>query len=183
MNWILSIAIAYAALAGLVLALNLATPYRREIKISAIVLITILYVVTYRGLDNVQGWAIEEAPPNPFKLHWAVIEEPNKVTGDAGTIYILAQALHRTGAFRSKPRLYALPYSDALAQQIEDAKEQVEDGKLIEANLAYKYAKKPEKIDEVNANQGEQGNAANREVDRLELDFREIPRPDLPPKR
>ena len=183
MNWVISIAIAYTALAGLVLTLNLATPFRREIKISAIVLISILYVVTYRGLSDVQGWAIEQAPPNPFKLHWAIIEEPNKVSGADGTIYILAQALHKTGAFRSKPRLYALPYSDALAQQIEDAKEQVEDGKLIEANLAYKYAKKPEKVDEINARQGEQANAANQEADRLGLDFREIPRPDLPPKR
>ena len=45
----LLLGLAYAALAALLLSLNLETKYRREIKIGAIVFVTLLYIGTYQG--------------------------------------------------------------------------------------------------------------------------------------
>ena len=78
MNIPLLMGIAYALVAALLLNLNLASPWRREIKLAAIILVTGLYVGTYIGAQDLRGWAIATPPENPFKLHWAVIEEPER---------------------------------------------------------------------------------------------------------
>ena len=145
MNIPLLLGIAYAVVAALLLNLNLASPWRREIKFAAIFLVTGLYVGTYIGAQNLRGWAIATPPENPFKLHWAVIEEPDKVNGTAGRIYILAQPMGAGGALRGSPRLHGLPFSAELADAVEEALEQVEDGKPFEARLAYKKGDRPKK--------------------------------------
>ena len=82
---------------------------------------TLLYVGTYHGAQNLRGWAIADAPPNPFKLHWAVVEEPDKAAGTDGAIYILAQKLNSRNITVGKPRLYQLPFSPELAEQVDEA--------------------------------------------------------------
>ena len=69
----LLLGLAYAVVAALLLTLNLQTPYRREIKLTAILIVSLLYIGAYHGAQNLRGWAISAAPPNPFKLHWAVV--------------------------------------------------------------------------------------------------------------
>ena len=59
----LLLGLAYAALAALLLSLNLETKYRREIKIGAIVAVTLLYVGTYHGAQNLRGWALPMRRP------------------------------------------------------------------------------------------------------------------------
>ena len=178
----LALGLAYAALAALVLTLNLNSQWRREIKIGIIILMSALYFAAYWGGQNLRGWAIASQPPNPFKLHWAIVEEPDKARDTSGAIYILAQQLSPQGALLSRPRLYRLPFSPELAEQIEEARNAAEDGKPIEARLSYK-AKKPETEDllEQREKQGQTSRAAAT-ADRLELNFRELPPPPLPPK-
>ncbi len=180
----LALGLAYAALTALVINFNLTTPWRREIKIAVIVLMTLLYFAAYWGGQNLRGWAIATPPPNPFKLHWAIVEEPDKARGTSGTIYILAQKLSLQGALLSSPRLHRLPFSPALADEIDAALKASEGAQPIEANLSYK-AKKPD--DEALAAQqksdGEKSRADSRgDGDRLKLNFRELPTPSLPPK-
>lgn len=182
MNIPLLLGIAYAVVAALLLNLNLASPWRREIKIAAIFLVTALYVGAYIGAQNLRGWAIAEAPENPFKLHWAVIDEPDKVNGTAGRIYILAQPMDAGGALRGAPRLHALPFSPELADAVEEALEQIEGGKPFEARLAYKQASPPEeaKIQKREGQSASQDSAGERNT--LKLEFRDLPVPNLPPK-
>jgi hypothetical protein len=182
MNIPLLMGIAYALVAALLLNLNLASPWRREIKLAAIILVTGLYVGTYIGAQDLRGWAIATPPENPFKLHWAVIEEPDKVNGTAGRIYILAQPMGAGGALRSSPRLHGLPFSAELADAVEEALEQVEDGKPFEARLAYKKARPPEeaKIQKREGASASEDSAGDRPT--LKLEFRDLPVPDLPPK-
>ena len=80
----LLLGLAYAVVAALLLSLNLQTKYRRGIKIAAILGVSLLYIGAYHGAQNLRGWAISAAPPNPFKLHWAVVEEPDKARGTKG---------------------------------------------------------------------------------------------------
>ena len=182
MNIPLLLGIAYAVVAALLLHLNLASPWRREIKLAAIILVTALYVGAYIGAQNLRGWAIAEPPTNPFKLHWAVIEEPDKANGTPGRIYVLAQPMAAGGTLSASPRLHALPFSPELADEVEEALEQVEGGKPFEARLAYKVARPPEKA-KIQKREGEsasQDSAGDRPT--LKLEFRDLPVPDLPPK-
>ena len=174
--------IAYAVVAALLLNLNLASPWGRGIKLAAIFIVTALYVAAYIGAQNLRGWAIAEPPANPFKLHWAVIEEPDKVNGIPGRIYILAQPMGAGGALRGSPRLHGLPFSVELADALEEALEQVEDGKPFEARLAYKKARPPEeaKIQKREGESASEETAGDRPT--LELEFRDLPVPNLPPK-
>ena len=180
----LGLGLAYAALAALVLVLNLKTAWRREVKFLAIALMTALYFAAYWGGQNLRGWGIAELPPNPFKLHWAIVEEPNKADDTPGAIYILAQKLSPHGALLSAPRLHRLPFSLELAEQIDEAMRAAEDGTPLEATLSFK-AKKPD--DEELLNRKKRDGETSRpdsvgDQYRLQLDFRELPAPSLPPK-
>lgn len=178
----LGLGLAYAVLAALLLTLNLQTKYRREIKIAAIIGVTLLYIGAYHGAQNLRGWAISDAPPNPFKLHWAVVDEPDKTRGTAGAIYILAQKLSARGVATGQPRLYRLPFSPELAEQVDEALAKKEDGRHLEATLSYKAAT-PEELDELQRRDGEKARPdAAGEEERLKLNFRELKAPDLPPK-
>ena len=178
----LGLGLAYAALAALLLTLNLQTKYRCEIKIAAIVAVTLLYVGAYHGAQNLRGWAIADAPPNPFKLHWAVVEEPDKARGTAGAIYILGQKLSARGVATGQPRLYRLPFSPELAEQVDEALAKKEDGRDLEATLSYKAAT-PEDVDELQKRDGQKARPdAAGEEERLKLNFRELKAPDLPAK-
>ena len=178
-----TLALAYAALAALLLALNLKTPYARPIKLAGIVLVTLFYIFAYHGSQNMRGWAIADTPPNPFKLHWAVIEEPDKIAKTSGAIYLLAQKLSDNGALLSYPRLYRLPFSPELADAVEEALSAMEGGKPLEGRLSYKV-KKPETLeDEMQKRDGRESRPDSQgEEERLKLEFRELPVPDLPPK-
>ena len=103
------LALAYAALAALLLALNLKTPYARPIKLAGIALVTLFYIFAYHGSQNMRGWAIADAPPNPFKLHWAVIEEPDKIAKTPAR-YICWRKNCRIMVRCSLSALYRLPF-------------------------------------------------------------------------
>ena len=182
MNIPLFLGIAYAVVAALLLNLNLASPWRREIKIAAIFLVTALYIGAYIGAQNLRGWAIAEPPANPFKLHWAIIEEPDKANATPGRIYILAQPLSASGILQSAPRLHALPFSPEMADAVEEALEQIEGGKPFEARLAYKKAEPPDNV-KIQKRDGESAGAdAGGDKNSLKLEFRDLPVPSLPPK-
>jgi len=178
----LLLGMAYAVVAALLLTLNLQTPYRREIKLAAILIVSLLYIGAYHGAQNLRGWAISAAPPNPFKLHWAVVEEPDKAAGTAGAIYILGQSLSARGVSLGEPRLFRLPFTPELAEQVDEALSKKEDGRDLEARLSYKAAT-PDDLDEIQKRDGNKARPdAAGEEERLKLDFRELNAPDLPPK-
>ena len=178
----LMMGVAYAVVAALLLNLNLNSPWRREIKLAAIIVVTTLYVFTYQGTQELRGWAFHQAPPNPFKLHWAIVEEPDKANKTDGAIYILAQPLSEHGALLQRPRLYRLPFSPDLAEEIDAALEEMQDGKPLEGSLSYKSAE-PDSLDEAQKRDGDNSPPVlSNDENRLKLDFKELPIPDLPPK-
>lgn len=178
----LILAVSYALLAALLLNLNLASPWRREIKTAAIVLVGLFYLGAYHGAQQLRGWAVAEAPPTPFKLHWAVVEEPDKGRGSKGAIFILGQKLSAQGVPRGEPRLFRLPFTPELAEQIDEALQKKEDGRDLEAKLSYKAAE-PEDVDRIQKRDGQESRPESAgEEDRLQLEFRELRAPDLPPK-
>lgn len=178
----LILGISYALLAALLLSLNLTSPWRREIKTAAIVLVSLFYLGAYHGSQNLRGWATPDTPPNPFKLHYAVVEEPDKSIGTKGVIYLMAQKIDARGVPRGQPRLYRLPFSPELAEEIDEAMAQKEGGKPLEANLSYKAAN-AEDADDIEKRDGQDSRPESLgEEERLQLNFRELPTVSLPPK-
>lgn len=182
MSWYLGLSIAYALLGALTLVAVLYTRLSNGIKFSLIIFVSLFYAATYLQLNNMRGWAVPERPEENFKLHWAVIEEPDKAQGRDGVIYLLGQSLGAFGVVDEPPRLYALPFDPELAQQIEEAQTEIEDGQPIEAILTLKAVTPEDDLLEKN-DQPEGRSGDQRDADRLVLNYRNIPRPDLPPKR
>ncbi len=182
MSRYLALSIAYALLGALLLSLILHTRFSNNLKLGIILLVSIFYSVTYANLYDMRGWAVPQKPQAHFKLHWAIVEEPDKARGEDGAIFILGQKLSALGLLEEAPRLYKLPFDPELAQQIEEAKSEIEDGKPIEATLTIKAADPDEdELEKSDAPEGRSGD--DRDADRLILNYRDIPRPDLPAKR
>jgi hypothetical protein len=182
MSWSLALALAYVGLGAVALSLFLSSRFSVAVKTSIIAALSLFYIISYIGANELRGWAIQKPPPNPFKLHWAVVEEPDKARGLEGRVFILAQALGDYGELRGAPRLYELPFSPALAQEIAEAKKQIENGQTVEGNLSYKAVKPTEDDERETRRDAGDNRAADGEQERLILEFRDLPRPDLPPK-
>lgn len=131
---------AYALLAALLLSFNLHTRFQRALKYGVIVLTSIFYIGTYWGIQALRGWALAAEPPEPFRLHWAIVQEPDKAGGLPGKIYLLASQPEQ---MPPRPRLYALPFSYGLAESVQQALGQMEGGRTVTARMAYKYKEAP----------------------------------------
>jgi hypothetical protein len=182
MSWSLALALAYVGLGAIALCLFLSSRFSVAVKTGIIGALSLFYIISYIGANELRGWAIQKPPPNPFKLHWAVVEEPDKAQGLEGRIFLLAQALGDYGELRNAPRLYELPFSAALAQEVSEAKKRIEEGKTVEGNLSYKAVRPEEDEERETRRDAGDNRAADGEQERLILDFRDLPRPELPPK-
>jgi hypothetical protein len=103
------LAIAYAIIGALLLYLLVATRRTVSFKIFMVVLLSGLYVSTYLSLKELQGWPVTEDLPKRFRLHWAIITEPDKAQKAVGRIYLWIQPTAPSGKLVDKPRAYYLP--------------------------------------------------------------------------
>jgi len=178
------LAIAYAVMGALLLYLLVATRRSVSFKIFTVVLISGLYVGTYLGLKELQGWPVNEPLPERFRLHWAMINEPDKAQDAQGTIYLWIQTSAPNGKLIDEPRAYHLPYDQRMAEKVENALRHIDDGKTVEGQFARaqpaletqeagQHSKLKLDLDPANAaiNQQEAG-----------LQFAPLPRASLPPK-
>ncbi len=183
---IILLSLAYALLAALLLSLNLQTKWRYEIKLTVIIGVSLFYAVSFWSINHLRGWPIDARPPNPFKLHWAVVEDPDKLRGTKGRIYILGQALSSYGALIGTPRLYEIPYSPDVAQAVEEARHAIEGGRPLEARLnIYDYKEPEDEAELPDQTRRQSGVDALPDAEgekNLRLEFRELPPPALPPK-
>ena len=113
----------------------------------AIVIFSSLYFCLSVGfsIKDYMGWPTEEGLPDKFVVHWIVIEEPDKQTGDKGSVYIWINPLSETKnnyetwedyllSFyngQSKPRSYQMPYSKDLHERAQGAIEMLKRGQRV----------------------------------------------------
>ena len=179
------LAIAYSVMGALLLYLLIATRRSLTFKILTIVLVSTLYVGTYVGLKHLQGWPVSEALPLNFRLHWALINEPDKALKQQGTIDLWVQQTSLTGQVTDKPRAYRLPYELDLAEQVQDALQQIGEGHIVEGQLDQRTM-----ADETETNKQEEvvdASDNNTNVDNFKekeagLEFTTLQRSSLPPK-
>lgn len=98
--------------------------YLKTVCIGAFCLFTVLF---WTSIHTFLGWpALEQDTPETVMIHWVVIKEPDKLLGFSGGIYILLESAGDKKktffGYRNsdpEPRLFGLPYSRKLHEQIE----------------------------------------------------------------
>src|ERR1700761_1190511 len=125
---IIALAIAYALIGALLLLVLIYARLRWQLKAVAIVVTSVFSIVSLQATCGLLGWASVDHLPASFKLLQARIVDPHTVDGDPGSIYLWVEELDDGNRPSGVPRAYRLPYSDALADRTEEARQQMATG-------------------------------------------------------
>ena len=118
---VLLLSIAYAVLAVLLLNVGFFSRISRWFKLVLCLLVIGFYFVHFTSLRDLLGWPTQAVLPEKFLLIAAEINEPNKETGDGGSIYIWATTI-RDRSPVGPPRAYVVDYDKALHEKLNIAK-------------------------------------------------------------
>ena len=118
---VLALAVSYALLGALLLAILVYARLPWRTKAVAVVVTSAFYIATFVGTRSLLGWATTERPPASFKLLQARIVDPHTVEGDPGSIYLWVETLDEGNRPSGVPRAYRLPYRNALAEKTDKA--------------------------------------------------------------
>ena len=174
------LALAYAVTAALLLNLNLATRLAGWIKFTAVLGVSTLYLVTWHGLSDLLGWATREPMPVDFRLHWVVIEEPDKAAGAEGKIYFWIRELDEAGLAEGAPRAYQVPWDEETAEAAEEALEELEGGQLLNGRMSRQIINPDLISPDPTAQYRQDESGSSGQQSRFE--FIRLPPPTLPPK-
>lgn len=175
------LSLAYAAVAALLLSLNLATRYAFWIKAGTIILVTGLYAGTWFGLGGLMGWATAADLPEDFRVLWITMDEPDKGEKTPGSIYFWVRELDEALLPVGAPRAHQVPWSETAAEAAEAALTQIEEGELLNGRLSRGLVADSEAENTEDAYVGEDSVTGNG-GDRPAFEFVRVPPPALPPK-
>jgi hypothetical protein len=118
---VLALAIAYALIGALLLALLIYARLPWPAKAAAIALTSGFYLVSFVGARGLLGWSSPDPLPPRFKLLQARIVEPHSLEGEPGAIHLWVEELGDDNRPSGVPRAYRLPYNAKLAEKTEQA--------------------------------------------------------------
>jgi len=118
---VLALAVAYALIGALLLALLIYARLPWPAKAVAIVVTSCFYLVSFVGARGLLGWSSRDPLPPRFKLLQARIVEPHSLEGEPGAIHLWVEALGDDNRPSGVPRAYRLPYNAKLAEKTERA--------------------------------------------------------------
>lgn len=139
----MSITLAFILLTSLVLWFVIGSKGLWGLKAATILLTLYLCLSVNFSLENLVGWPSNQQPPKEFRVHWVVIKEPNKKTGDKGDVYVWVTDMNPKekddGSFfisfanenMYKPRAYRLEYSKELHEDGQKALEMIMGGQAV----------------------------------------------------
>ena len=168
----LVLALSYAAVAALLLNLGVRSRWPTGVKLTAIVLVSLLYAGTFLGLRSLEGWPTKESPASGFRLLSVLIVEPDSTLDVEGAIYYWARTLDEAGEPTGPPRSYQRPYQPLELKAARKAQDLLDDGRPIDGRLL-------ELSDDLS---GSENSESLRERDEPEFEFQEAAPPALPPK-
>src|SRR5262252_5312223 len=122
---VVAISLGYAALAVLLLGLGLEARLRWWIKAIAIVATSGFMVVVFFATNGLLGWPARGALPPRFQLLWTRVVEPDVRTGEPGAVYLWVEETDENNVPSGTPKSYRLPYSRALADRSNAARDEI----------------------------------------------------------
>ena len=139
----MSITLAFILLTSLILWFVIGSKGLWGLKAATILLTLYLCLSVNFSLENLFGWPSNQQPPKEFRVHWVVIKEPNKKTGDKGDVYVWVTDMNPKekddGSFfiyfanenMYKPRAYRLEYSKKLHEDGQKALGMIMGGQAV----------------------------------------------------
>ena len=161
---------AYILIAILLLSLNLYSSWSWQVKAGAIIITSLFYIVSFVSFSPLLGWPTTEMPPDNFRLIAAEVQQPNKVTGDEGTIYLWLAHINDLSK-NSPPRAYEFPYSNKLYEKVVIARAKLKKGVTLIGEI---------EDDEAGRIQVEDGPRLGQES--INIQFYDLPDPLIPDK-
>ena len=79
------------------------------IKSIVITIATLFSIVVLLSLKDFIGWPSKSTLPQEFQLHWAIIDEPDKIKNTEGAIYMWVTKLDKEN--KGLPRAYKINYT------------------------------------------------------------------------
>ena len=79
------------------------------IKSIVISIATLFSIVVLLSLKDFIGWPSKSTLPQEFQLHWAIIDEPDKIKNTEGAIYMWVTELDKEN--KGLPRAYKINYT------------------------------------------------------------------------
>jgi len=186
---ILTLAVAYGLLAVVASLVALHSRLSLVLRIGLVASVVVLIFTTYRGIGDLRGLPSDTDPPDRFRLYWAQIEEPNKLTKDPGSIFLWIGELDEDFFVVGMPRAHKLPYTEELAVLVADAQKKIAAGEQIAGEIQ-EDAQGEGTAEELalEAQQGDEGTSGSRVGQRfLQFDFGSLrfetaPAPTTPDK-
>lgn len=180
MIWLL-LFVAYVSVAVLLLNLNIASRWSLPVKLGAVAVVSVLYVATWFGLGALRGWATDEPMPDEFRLNWVQVNEPDKATGNPGTIYYWVRELDADGQPAAEPRSFVVPFDPVTASDAVKAQEELMSGAKMNGYLTRSLIT-PEQGQAEEADRAGGSGAGSEGTEAVRFEFRAAPAPSLPPK-
>lgn len=172
---------AYAAIVALLLALNLRSPWRRRVKLGAVILAVGFYVIAFEGHKRLLGWATPAPMPEQFRLHWIRVDEPDKPESAPGGIFFWISEIDEAGLPVSEPRAHRLPWDLATAQAAQEALKVLQEGEPLNGYPTRTAAAAKTEAGEPTPSGASASNPTNGSLP-PQFEFRRAPLPELPAK-
>lgn len=118
---------AYVLIALLLLSLLLYSTWSWKMKAGTIVATSLFYIITYLSFPPLLGWPTAAELPKRFQLISAYVEQPSKVTGAPGKIFLWLTDMENL-VNPMPPRAYRLQYSLELHEKIISAQTKISKG-------------------------------------------------------
>lgn len=128
---ILGLTAGFVFVVVLLLALNLRTDFHWSIKAGAIIVASLLYLITLMTLPGFYGWPTSEPLPKKFRLVSMEVQEPRNEV-DPGVIYLWIVSFEDAS---DEPRAYRLPYTRELHSRLTAAGKRMEFGQTLAGEL------------------------------------------------
>lgn len=116
---VLLLAMSYVLIALLLLQVLFRSHGSLRLKISLVIVVSLFYVVTWYGVQQLRGWPARQVPPESFRLLAYHVVSPDKRTGSDGKIYLWIKTLKPDD--KDDPRAYEVAYSTVLHQSLLNA--------------------------------------------------------------
>jgi hypothetical protein len=128
---LVAVVASYVVVAGLLLSLNVLSLWRWWVKAGAIGVTTAFYAGSYVAINAMLGWPATNALPERFEVLSTRIVEPDDARDEDGALYLWIEELDENNVPLARPRAFALPYDDRLAEEVAEVQEQLDAGEEI----------------------------------------------------
>jgi hypothetical protein len=137
----LAIPIGFILLAGVLCLLLIDSHWRWKWKLALILIVPAFGLAVWSALSSYKGWPTTEKAPKKVIVYSVMIREPDPEHGGGGAIFILAKPFEekKAGSLNplkyatpgGEPRLYQMPYTRPLHEELDQAKDALQEGRLV----------------------------------------------------